>query len=537
MSSQELEQGKAWVEKTIRNIARERGAEVTEWCEWHTNFDREVCSLRAAIGGAEKVWEFHFEQLEDAVNDATVQQKIVHALTESFRPDPDPGQQPVGGISVERKEDLSRLNSSPLVNLLAEGLDLSSDLKNDEPREFEIGYQDWYTSALLAVEKLLPLRAKEFGHLYDGQPRTDLNMGTYRIRDFLIGLVPHGKPYPEIKALTRSLVLQQIHILRSALSLSAPQSTTGISADPNVVPISTDWDLFICHASEDKESLVKPLAEKLRANNLQVWYDAFTLKVGDSLRKEIDRGLAHSRFGVVVLSPDFFKKNWPQYELDGLVTREMGGQKVILPVWHNVNQRDVGGYSLSLAGRLAAKSSDGIDEVVDMLVEAVRPRSDTNSAPHARGNDLQPTAHSGDDGPEVVIEYESNAKEERATRKAPLVVRNLRGGTAYRVQIRDIRNGSLTARFDLISHVPEGQSIQVTPKVEDANGTNPLFLDFVRVLEADYRDTSAKELFTPFRLPVHVSYSDINGRPFESECEIEFHYFHKTARTVFKRRT
>ena len=104
---------------------------------------------------------------------------------------------------------------------------------------------------------------------------------------------------------------------------------------------------------------------------MRVWYDDFTLKVGDSLRRSIDRGLSHSRYGVVVLSPAFFGKDWPERELDGLVAKEVGGRKVILPVWLNVTAEDVRNYSLTLADRVAASSSDGLDAVVEKLVEAI----------------------------------------------------------------------------------------------------------------------------------------------------------------------
>ena len=91
------------------------------------------------------------------------------------------------------------------------------------------------------------------------------------------------------------------------------------------------YDAFISHASEDKD-LVRPLATILREMGFAIWYDEFELRVGDSLRRSIDRGLAGSRVGVVVLSPAFFAKNWPQYELDGLVVKENAAGKVILPL-------------------------------------------------------------------------------------------------------------------------------------------------------------------------------------------------------------
>jgi hypothetical protein len=131
------------------------------------------------------------------------------------------------------------------------------------------------------------------------------------------------------------------------------------------------WDVFICHASEDKDAFVRPLAETLARSGLAVWYDETTLTIGDSLRRAIDHGLANSRFGIVILSPDFFRKQWPQNELDGLVSRETEGVKVILPVWHNIAIEEVSSHSPLLAGRLAAKSSAGLEVVVDQLRAAM----------------------------------------------------------------------------------------------------------------------------------------------------------------------
>ena len=78
--------------------------------------------------------------------------------------------------------------------------------------------------------------------------------------------------------------------------------------------MSHKWDLFISHASEDKD-FVRPLAESLRAHRLAVWFDEFELKPGMGLRESIDQGLLSSRFGLVVLSPAFFAKSWPSWEV------------------------------------------------------------------------------------------------------------------------------------------------------------------------------------------------------------------------------
>jgi len=133
------------------------------------------------------------------------------------------------------------------------------------------------------------------------------------------------------------------------------------------------WDVFISHASEDKELFARPLAEALQSHGVTVWFDAFTLRVGDSLRQAIDRGLACSRYGVVVLSDAFFQKHWPQRELDGLVARESSGGKVLLPVWHGVDEARVRAYSPTLADRFAVSSSKGVEHVVEQLLHVLKP--------------------------------------------------------------------------------------------------------------------------------------------------------------------
>jgi hypothetical protein len=141
--------------------------------------------------------------------------------------------------------------------------------------------------------------------------------------------------------------LSGIHTARPYIPAVAVQHTTTESVD-----------VFISHATEDKEEVARPLAEALRELGLRVWYDELELKIGDSLRRKIDSGLARSRFGIVILSPSFFEKNWPQYELDGLVAKEQQhGQKVILPLWHKLSKDEVMRFSPTLADRIALSTS------------------------------------------------------------------------------------------------------------------------------------------------------------------------------------
>src|SRR5688572_9080226 len=109
------------------------------------------------------------------------------------------------------------------------------------------------------------------------------------------------------------------------------------------------WDVFICHASEDKEDVARPLAQLLKDNAVRVWLDEQELFLGDSLRQTIDQGLSESSWGVVIVSPSFLKKEWPRAELDALLGAELSGRRVILPVWHRVSAQEVATKSPILA--------------------------------------------------------------------------------------------------------------------------------------------------------------------------------------------
>jgi hypothetical protein len=137
-------------------------------------------------------------------------------------------------------------------------------------------------------------------------------------------------------------------------------------------PIIRKYDVFISHASEDKDEVVRPLAISLQSKGLNVWYDEFELKIGDSLRRKIDKGLANSRFGIVVLSKSFIRKGWTNYELDGIITKSVSGEQIILPIWHNITKQEVIDYSPSLADKLARNTATyTIDEIAEEIAEVI----------------------------------------------------------------------------------------------------------------------------------------------------------------------
>ncbi|MEZ8101216.1 toll/interleukin-1 receptor domain-containing protein [Vibrio bivalvicida] len=127
-------------------------------------------------------------------------------------------------------------------------------------------------------------------------------------------------------------------------------------------------DVFISHASEDKDSIVRDLADSLIKEGVSVWYDEYSLSIGDSLSSSINKGLSKCTFGIVVLSPDFVKKKWPEIELQSLYAKEVHKGKSILPIWHRITFDEVIEFNLHMADKFALNTSTHSVEMITKLI-------------------------------------------------------------------------------------------------------------------------------------------------------------------------
>ena len=148
-------------------------------------------------------------------------------------------------------------------------------------------------------------------------------------------------------------------------------------------PITTDeeYDVFVSHAYEDKESFVDEFVEALRNKGFKVWYDTDKLKWGDSMREKIDRGLAKSKYGVVILSPNYIAehKYWTKAELNGLFQVETINGKTILPIWHNLTKKQVVEYSPIIADRKAMTTASMTPEEIAAELKELFTPEDTEA--------------------------------------------------------------------------------------------------------------------------------------------------------------
>ncbi len=134
------------------------------------------------------------------------------------------------------------------------------------------------------------------------------------------------------------------------------------------------WDAFVSHAWEDKETFVRPLVEALGRLGVSLWYDEVSLKLGDSLSGSIDRGIAKSHNGIIVVSPAFLGKKWPEAELHALMTRRVEDKLQLLPIWHGVGRPEVAALSPLLADLVALPTAGRTAQDVALaLLAQIRP--------------------------------------------------------------------------------------------------------------------------------------------------------------------
>lgn len=146
------------------------------------------------------------------------------------------------------------------------------------------------------------------------------------------------------------------------------------------------YDFFISHASEDKDTYVRELALKLESKGYTVWYDEYTLKIGDSLTKSINNGIKSSLYGLIILSKNFFKKQWTEKELNAFLSKEIIFENnLLLPVWLDVTKEEVFNFSPLIADKFAFKStSANISVLIDELSKRVSPRITTRETINER---------------------------------------------------------------------------------------------------------------------------------------------------------
>ncbi len=112
---------------------------------------------------------------------------------------------------------------------------------------------------------------------------------------------------------------------------------------------------FISHDSRDKDKIAIKLSDGLNSRLCFVWYDEYSLKIGDSLRESIEKGIKEAKKCILIITKNYLNNpGWSKREFSSIFTREMiSNERIILPIWYGVTKEEVYDYSPSLADRFA----------------------------------------------------------------------------------------------------------------------------------------------------------------------------------------
>ncbi|MBV6878598.1 toll/interleukin-1 receptor domain-containing protein [Epilithonimonas ginsengisoli] len=132
-------------------------------------------------------------------------------------------------------------------------------------------------------------------------------------------------------------------------------------------------DFFISHDSRDKDEVARPLYEALLRKGLKVWYDEYSLQIGDSLTESIEKGIAESSQGILILSKNFLSnEKWAKNELQSLKTRQIIlNKKIILPIWHGSTEDDLS-ENYWLLDKIGGNTKDGIEKLANKIFESIK---------------------------------------------------------------------------------------------------------------------------------------------------------------------
>lgn len=129
-------------------------------------------------------------------------------------------------------------------------------------------------------------------------------------------------------------------------------------------PVGREHDVFLSHASADNE-VATQLYDELTARGLDTWFDGAELRLGESLMRQIDRGIAGSRCGVLLITVAFLDgRFWTEREMTALV----GGRRRVIPVLHGVTFEDLSAYSPILSDFVGLDMDRfGLGDIADQI--------------------------------------------------------------------------------------------------------------------------------------------------------------------------
>lgn len=166
-------------------------------------------------------------------------------------------------------------------------------------------------------------------------------------------------------------------------------------------------DLFISYVSRDK-NIASDLTGAFEQVGISVKQNR--IGIGDSLGNSMKSGFENAPFGLIILSPNFFRMPWPRSDLDEInqIDRQFrGGETALFPVWHQISQQDIARYSQALAQRIGAPldSPEDIKFIVEEISIEIKPDAASQTQPVTKGISINvpSTKASSSDQPNPIV--------------------------------------------------------------------------------------------------------------------------------------
>lgn len=175
-----------------------------------------------------------------------------------------------------------------------------------------------------------------------------------------------GKYMTDAARLERRIADEERRQVRR-LALAAPGALDQVQALVAADPAPREHDVYLCHASPDKPA-ARELRDALQECGLDVWFDETRLVLGESQSMQMDRGIARSRVGVVLVTPVFLGgRKWTERELGAMFSTD----RRVIPVTHGVTFDEIAAYSPFLADRAGLTLDDGVADAAQAIADAL----------------------------------------------------------------------------------------------------------------------------------------------------------------------
>jgi hypothetical protein len=130
-------------------------------------------------------------------------------------------------------------------------------------------------------------------------------------------------------------------------------------------------DVFLCHAWDDRQGVAKQLHDELESRGVKVWFSEKDVVLGTSLMREIDRGLAKSRIGIVLVTPALLKR----LKAEGIADKELSAllqRELLVPIIHETTYDALREVSPLLGSRSGLNTAENpMADVAGKLAELV----------------------------------------------------------------------------------------------------------------------------------------------------------------------